>query len=98
MNGKTDLKIFCIEPTLKNFKFLSQDIQEFFYKKSKKCLEKNIGNKKLAKKVELLYTVKNLSSKKILCLKAIFSGMSLLTTEQFKKNYEKWLPKIINTL
>lgn len=93
--SKRDIEIFCSEPTLKNFKFLEKGVQDFFYKQSKKCLDKNIGNLKLAQRVDLLYKARNLSMKKISSLKAIFVGMQLLTTSEFKKIMKNGFPRLL---
>ena len=93
--SKADIQIFCEEPTLKNFKFLGKEIQDFFYKKSKKCLEKDIGNIKLTKKVELLYTARDIPEKELVSIRAIFSGMKLLSTKQFLKIRGKLFPRLL---
>ena len=57
------LKLFCKNPTLKNYDIIDLEIKKKLKQKSKYCIENNVGNTQLADKCIDFYDIVKLNEK-----------------------------------
>lgn len=89
-----NINIFCNNPIGIFFRDMDNDIQRSFYIVAKHCLEYNVGDINLAKKILTYYRYGKLSDDQKRDFESLLIGLKLLTSRDFSKGQQKDFPML----